>query len=40
MTISSDCWTGTGGMACAKDVKARAKAIAINLLISFLLGFD
>jgi hypothetical protein len=27
-------------MACADDVKARAKATAINLIISFLLGFD
>jgi hypothetical protein len=27
-------------MACADDARARAKATAINLIISFLLGFD
>jgi hypothetical protein len=34
MTIWSDCWTGTGGIASAEDAKAKAKATAISLIIS------
>src|ERR1051326_3531863 len=36
MTVSSGCRTETGGMACADDAKASAKATAINLIITFL----
>jgi hypothetical protein len=34
MTISSDCWMGTGGIASAEHAKPRAKATAINLIIT------
>jgi hypothetical protein len=37
MTIPSGCWRGTGGMACADDAKANAKATANNLIIVTLL---
>jgi hypothetical protein len=37
MTIPSGCWRGTGGMACADDAKASAKATANNLIIVTLL---
>src|SRR5690349_8687222 len=33
MTTSSGCWRGTGGMACADDARASAKATAISLII-------
>jgi hypothetical protein len=33
MTISSGCWSGTGGMAWADDANASAKATAVNLIM-------
>jgi hypothetical protein len=35
--MSSDCWTGACGIACAEDAKASAKAIAVNRIIASLL---
>jgi hypothetical protein len=37
MTISSDCWSGVGGIACAEEAKASANATAITRIIGFLL---
>jgi hypothetical protein len=37
MTMSSDCWSGVGGIACAEEVKASANATAITRIIDFLL---
>jgi hypothetical protein len=36
MTISSGCWMGARGIACAEDAKARAKATALNLIMASL----
>ena len=36
MITSSGCWSGAGGMACAEDAKARAKATTISLIIASL----
>jgi hypothetical protein len=38
MIISSACWSGAGGIACADEAKARAKATAIKRIIGFLPG--
>ncbi len=36
MTVSSNCWRGASGIACADDAKVKAKANAINLVIASL----
>jgi len=36
MTISSSCWRGASGIACADDANVKAKASAINLVIASL----
>jgi hypothetical protein len=37
MTMSSDCGSGAGGIACAEEAKASANATAITRSIGFLL---
>jgi hypothetical protein len=38
ITMSSECWSAAGGIACAEEARAAAKASAINLIIGFLPG--